>query len=113
MKVFFFLRFYLFIHERHRERKAETQAEGGEPGSIQEPDAGLDPRSPGSHLELKADAQPLSQPGVPPGEDNYFCDCGGQSSGNGLFLTWVQRVGGGMASSLQMTSSFSISSNTA
>ena len=29
-----FLRFYLFIHERHTQREAETQAEG-EPGSIQ------------------------------------------------------------------------------
>ena len=26
--VLFFLRFYLFIHERHTEREAETQAEG-------------------------------------------------------------------------------------
>ena len=30
----FFLRFYLFIHERHTEREAETQAEG-EAGSMQ------------------------------------------------------------------------------
>ena len=30
----FFKRFYLFIHERHREREAETQAEG-EAGSMQ------------------------------------------------------------------------------
>ena len=28
------LRFYLFIHERHREREADTQAEG-EAGSVQ------------------------------------------------------------------------------
>ena len=31
---FFFLRFYLFIHEREREREAETQTEG-EAGSMQ------------------------------------------------------------------------------
>ena len=31
---FFFLRFYLFVHERHSEREAETQAEG-EAGIIQ------------------------------------------------------------------------------
>ena len=37
-------RFYLFIHERHREREAETQAEG-EAGSTQEPNVGLDPGS--------------------------------------------------------------------
>ncbi|CAD7688380.1 unnamed protein product [Nyctereutes procyonoides] len=30
----FFLRFYLFIHDRHREREAETEAEG-EAGSMQ------------------------------------------------------------------------------
>ena len=30
----FFLRFYLFIHERHTQREAETQAEG-EAGSMQ------------------------------------------------------------------------------
>ena len=34
LKESFFLRFYLFIHERHREREAETQGEG-EAGSIQ------------------------------------------------------------------------------
>ena len=47
--LFFFLRFYLFIHERHRE-----------------PDAGLNPRTPGSRPELKADAQPRSHPGILP-----------------------------------------------
>ena len=29
------------------------------------PDAGLDPRTPGSHPKLKADPQLLSHPGVP------------------------------------------------
>ena len=33
-KLFFFLRFYLFIHERHKRRETETQAEG-EAGSMQ------------------------------------------------------------------------------
>ena len=32
--TFFFLRFYLFIHERHTQREAQTQAEG-EAGSMQ------------------------------------------------------------------------------
>ena len=32
--VLFFLIFYLFIHERHTHREAETQAEG-EAGSVQ------------------------------------------------------------------------------
>ena len=58
----FFLRFYLFIHERHRKRKAETQAEGE---ACREPDVGLDPGSPGSRPGLKAALEPLSHPGVP------------------------------------------------
>ena len=61
-KSFFF---NLFIHDRHRDREAETQAEG-EAGSMhQEPDAGLDPGSPGSHPGPKAGAKPLSHPGIP------------------------------------------------
>ena len=48
---------------RGTEREAETQA-GGEAGSCGEPDVGLDPRTPGSHPELKADAQPLSHSGI-------------------------------------------------
>ena len=48
-----------------RERGAETQAEG-EAGSMhREPDVGLSPGTPGSHPEPKADAQPLSHPGIP------------------------------------------------
>ena len=47
-----------------RHREAETWAEG-ESGSPGEPDAGLDPRTPRSHPEPKADAQPLSHPGAP------------------------------------------------
>ena len=47
----------LFIHKRHKER--EKQAPCGEP------DVGLNPRTPGSQSEPKADAQPLSQPGAP------------------------------------------------
>ena len=45
--------------ERQRHRQREEQ------GPHREPDAGLDPGTPGSHLEPKADAQPLSHPGVP------------------------------------------------
>ena len=45
--------------ERQRHRQREMQAPCGEP------DAGLDPRTPGSCSEPKADAQPLSHPGVP------------------------------------------------
>ena len=48
---------------RDTQREAETQAEG-EAGSMQGPEAALDPRTPGSRPEPKADAQLLSHPGV-------------------------------------------------
>ena len=56
----------LFIYSLMRDtrREAETQAEG-EAGSMQEPDVGLDPGTPGSCPGLKGDAQSLSHPGVP------------------------------------------------
>ena len=41
------------MRDREREREAETQAEG-EAGTCGEPDVGLDPRTPGSGLGLKA-----------------------------------------------------------
>ena len=64
-KVRLFLFKMLFINswETQRER-AETQAEG-EAGSLWEPNARLNPRSPGSGPTLKTDTQPLSHPGVP------------------------------------------------
>ena len=46
---------------RDTEREAETQAEG-EAGSLWGPDLGLDPRTPGSLPEPKADTQPLGHP---------------------------------------------------
>ena len=51
-----------FIHEIHRERKRQKQREKQAP--CREPDEGLDPSTPGSHPELKADPQPLSHPGI-------------------------------------------------
>ena len=45
--------------ERQRHRQREKQAPG------REPEVGLDPGTPGSRPEPKADAQPLSHPGVP------------------------------------------------
>ena len=44
----------LFIHERHRERQRHRQK--GKQAPCRVPDAGLDPRTPGSCSELKADA---------------------------------------------------------
>ena len=61
---FFFFKIYLFIYDRHREREAETQEEG-EAGSMQGPDVGLNPRTPGSRPRQKAGAKPLSPPGIP------------------------------------------------
>ena len=43
---------------------AETQEEG-EAAPCREPDAGLDPGTPGSCPGLKAGAKPLSHPGTP------------------------------------------------
>ena len=54
--IFFFLRFYLFIHE--------TQAEG-EAGSLQGARCGTRSLTLGSRPEPNAVAQPLSHPGVP------------------------------------------------
>ena len=49
---------------RDTERAAETKAER-ETGSMQGPNVRLYPGTPGSRLGPKADAQPLSHPGVP------------------------------------------------
>ena len=63
-KSFFLLKKdFIYLFMRDTQRKAETQEEGE--ALCREPDVGLDPRTPGSHSELKADAQPLSHPGVP------------------------------------------------
>ena len=48
-----------------RERQIHRQREKQAP--CREPDMGLHPRTPGSCPEPKADAQPLSHPGVPKG----------------------------------------------
>ena len=52
------------MRDREREREAETQAEGEE-GSSQGARCGTRSQIPGSHPELKVDAQPLSHPGIP------------------------------------------------
>ena len=49
--------------QRQRHRQREKQA------PCREPDVGLDPGTPGSCPEPKADAQLLSHPGIP---DNVF-----------------------------------------
>ena len=64
MSSFFKKIFHLFIYERHREKGRDT-GRGRSRLPWGEPDAGLDPRTLGSHPEPKADAQPLSHPGIP------------------------------------------------
>ena len=51
------------MRDRERERQRHRQREKQTP--CREPDVGLDPRTPGSPSEPKADSQPLSHPGVP------------------------------------------------
>ena len=71
---FFFLRFYLFIHDSHTERERERQRhrQREKQAPCREPDVGLDPGSPGSRPEPKVDAQLLSHPGAPRRELLYF-----------------------------------------
>ena len=63
LKLQIFLKI-LFIHERHRERGRDT-GRGRSRLHAGNQMQGLNPRTPGSHPEPKADAQPLSDPGVP------------------------------------------------
>ena len=52
------------MHERHRERDAETQAEG-EAGSMQGSRCGIQSWDSRIMPGLKAGAKPLSNPGIP------------------------------------------------
>ena len=63
LEIRFFFFKILFVHERHRERQRDRQREKQAPCG--EPDGGLDPRTPGSRPELKAEAQLLSHLGTP------------------------------------------------
>ena len=46
----------LFIHERHRERERQRHRQKEKQAPCREPNVGLDPGTPGSHPEPKADA---------------------------------------------------------
>ena len=64
LSLFIFLKiFYLFIHERQREGQRHTCREKQAP--FREPDVGLNPGTPRSRSGAKAEAQPLSHPGIP------------------------------------------------
>ena len=65
MEGIFFKIIYLFICERHRERERQRYRQREKQAPCSEPDVGLDLRTWGSRPEPKADAQPLSHPGVP------------------------------------------------
>ena len=56
---------YLFIHERHKERERQRHRQREKQAPCREPDAGPDPRIPGSRPEPMAGAKPLSHPGIP------------------------------------------------
>ena len=61
----FFLRFYLFIYERHTEKERQRHRQRQKQAPCRESNVGLGPGTPGSHPEPKADAQPLSHLGGP------------------------------------------------
>ena len=63
--MIFFLRFYPFIHERYTQRERQRHRQREKQAPCREPDVGLDPGTPGSHSEPKADAQLLSHPVIP------------------------------------------------
>ena len=64
-KCNFLKRFYLFIHERHREKEKQRHRQREKQAPCRESHVGLDPRTPGSRPEPKAEAQLLSHPGIP------------------------------------------------
>ena len=65
MLLFLFFKdfIYLFMRATERERQRYRQKEKQTP--CNDPDVGLNPRTPESHPELKADTQPLSHSSVP------------------------------------------------
>ena len=62
---FVFLRLYLFMRETHTRTQRQRHRQKEKQAPRREPDVGLDPRTPGSRPEPKADAQPLSHPAIP------------------------------------------------
>ena len=50
----FFLRFYVFIHEKHTHTEKHRHRQREKQAPCREPDVGLDPGSPGSRPGLKA-----------------------------------------------------------
>ena len=63
----FVMIFLIYSWETHKERERGRDIEG-EAGSLQGAPCGAQSWTLGSHPELKADAQPLSHPGIPSGD---------------------------------------------
>ena len=55
------------MRDTHTHTQRQRHRQGKKQAPCREPDVGLDPRTLGSHPDPKADAQPLSDPGVPSG----------------------------------------------
>ena len=66
----FLKRFYLFIHERHRERKRQRHRRREKQAACRKPNVEFDPVTPGSHAGPKAGAILLSHPQIP--ENSYL-----------------------------------------
>ena len=62
---FFFLRFYLFIHERQRDRERQRHRQREKQTLCREPDVGLNPGSPGSCPRPKAALNHWATQGCP------------------------------------------------
>ena len=74
----------LFIYSLETQRKRPRHMQREKQAPYEEPDAELDPRTLGSWLEPKADAQPLSHTGTP--------QCSAFSKGTPLFTRVVAQV---------------------
>ena len=61
----FFLSVYLFMRNRERESERQRYRQREKQVPCRKPNMGLDLGTPGSRPEPKADAQPLSHPGIP------------------------------------------------
>ena len=65
LKIFKRLKDFIYLFMRDTEWDRQKHRQGEKQVPCRKPDMGLHPRTPGSCPELKADAQPLSHPGVP------------------------------------------------
>ena len=65
MRLLFLFKIYLFMRDTQRERERQRHRQREKQSPCGEPDVGLDPRTPGSRPEPKADTQPLSHLGAP------------------------------------------------